>query len=226
MLNRRRCIHLMIGWSESTEDQHQVQSEDALKHVLVDADAWKYRQAKAFKFCRRFHLHLLVKRSDWKRARCTLPSFVAQSNPQPRQPCCCTTAGIWWCHRQKRRVWLLYWHRQLHLLCMNSQKVQIIKCTLGGFEGYPCAPTATNAPCCRCKKYNTNICFLVGSSCRYEANTLDIHFRLVTDLCTDHIKPSSCGYNVKWIKTHMIETQHLPWTTVMSSRHRHCLFWC
>lgn len=38
MLNRRRCIHLMIGWSESP-DQNQVQSEDVLKHALVDADA-------------------------------------------------------------------------------------------------------------------------------------------------------------------------------------------
>lgn len=35
----RRCIHIMIGRSESAEDQHQVQSEDALKHALVDADA-------------------------------------------------------------------------------------------------------------------------------------------------------------------------------------------
>lgn len=86
-------------------------------------------------------------------------------------------------------------HMQLQLVCMNSQKVQIIKCTLGGFEGYPCAPTTTNAPCYQCKKYtknnkknNTNICFVVGSSCRYAANTLDIHFNLVTDLWTDHIK--------------------------------------
>lgn len=101
-------------------------------------------------------------------------------------------------------------HRQLQLLCMTSQKVQIIKCTLGGFEGYPCAPTTTNAPCCWCKKYNTNICFLVGSFCRYAANTLDIHFRLVTDLWTDHIKPSSCGYNVQLNGLKLIiETQHL-----------------
>lgn len=39
ILNRRRWIHIMIGLSESAEDQHQVQSEDMLKHALVDADA-------------------------------------------------------------------------------------------------------------------------------------------------------------------------------------------
>lgn len=74
-----------------------------LNHALIDADVWKSKRTKTLQSW--FQLHLLAQSSAWKRARYALPAFVAERNPQPRQLCCCTTAGERWCRPHKRRVW-------------------------------------------------------------------------------------------------------------------------